>query len=355
MDSIDNVYYNITINYENNPGGRAYFEENRTEIILPRCDNYYLTVQRFYVPMSLIPLMVAEIVPNQPDPNKMIYSVGLEYNGIYVQQYLNYVTDTLNVPIPLGPSFNPNGKQTKTNYYFIHSIQSLVNMFNTALSTAFSLIGAPVGAEAPYFIFDPSRGSFSIVCQTAYYDLSLLLPIKIYLNSSSYSLFIGLPLNKLQNNNIGKDYQIMVNNTKNDFYNPPFLAPTIPPNYFKIEQDFNSLSNWNSLISIVFTSNSIPIRSEQIPGADGEANSRPIITDFQPIFTQNGVLRDAAQFFPSGPYRLIDLCSTRELRKFDISVYWSDKNGYLYDLFIAPNETLNIKLLFVKKTIYNRK
>lgn len=355
MQDIDNVYYNITINYEDNPGGVAYFQENRTEPIITNCNNYYVTVQRFYVPMSQIPIMIADIQENQANPNLMTYSVGLQYIGIYARQYLTFVPDNLNVAVPPPPSLNPQGKQSKSEYYFINSIQSLLNMFNSAFAALMPLVGAPVGAEPPYIIYDDATNLFSVVCQTAYFDQSLPNPINIYFNSAAFPLFLGIPANKLPNGSgNGKEYQIIIKNTYNNYYNPPFLAPSIPPAYYKITQNYSSLSNWNSMISIVFTSNTIPIRGEQIPAVrgSGESNFRNIITDFQPLFTQTGLLRDAAQYFPQGPYRLIDMTSTGELRKFDLSVYWQDKNGNLYNLTIAPNETLNIKLLFIKKDLY---
>lgn len=355
MQDIDNIYYNITINHEDNPKGLARFEENRTESILPKCSDYYVTVQRFYVPMSLIPIMIADIQENQANPNLMTYSVGLQYIGVYARQYLTFVPDSLNVSVPPPPSANPNGKQSKSEYYFIHSIQSLLNMFNTAFINTLPLVGAPVGSEPPYVIYDQTTNLFSIICQTAFYDNSLPNPISIYFNNAASPLFLGMPMYTLPNSGAnGKDYQVIVQNTYDNFYNPPYLAPTIPPAYYKITQNYNSLSNWNSMLSIVFTSNTIPIRGEQIPASrgSGDANFRNIITDFQPLFTQNGLLRDAAQYFPQGPYRLIDLTSTTELRKFDLQVYWQDKNGFLYNVYVAPNETLNVKLLFIKKDLY---
>lgn len=346
-DSTDNVYYNITIQYEDNPKGVARFAENRTEPILKNSQNYYCCVVRFYVPLSQVPLMIAPIQNNQANPNLMIYSVTLGYNGTFVQTYLTFTPSDMTVPVPPAPSANPpNYVQVITSYYNITSIQILVDMFNTALATSFAGITPPIGSVAPYIIFDSVTNLFSIVCQSAYYDKGLALPISIYFNNAAQPLFDGLEVYKTATNDPnGKDYQVVVRNTNNNY---------IAPNYYLI-QNFNSLSNWNSLLSIVFLSGTIPVRYEQIPAVNrnGEANFRPIITDFQPLFTNTGIERNAAQFFVQGVYRLIDLVgSDVELRKFDLDIYWQDKNGNLYPLYIAPNEILNIKLLFVKKSLF---
>lgn len=356
MDNINNIYYNVIINSEDNRG-LASFEENRTEPILNNCEDYYMIIYRFYCPMSRIPILIADIMENQPDPNKMIYSVGIEYNGNYNQTFVTYVPSYKYLPVPLGPSFNPGGKQAKSNYYFITTIQALLDMINTTLQTAFSSIPTPPGSTAPFIYYDNSTNFFNLVADSSYYADTLANPISIYMNMDLYPLFDSLPADLLSETAInGKNFRIRVLFNGNNYFSPGGIAPSATTTLWRITQDYNSLSNWNSLLNIVFLSNTIPVRSEQIPAfkRDGESTARNILTDFQPIFDKNGIDRDAGQYFANGIYRLVDLVSTDPLRKFDLSVFWQDKNQILYPLIIAPNETLTMKIYFIKKKLISK-
>ena len=164
-------------------------------------------------------------------------------------------------------------------------------------------------------------------------------------------------------------------------------------------QEFVTLYDWNSLRNIVFFTSTIPIRNEGIPAnifapwnistvydtgtrvtfnnssysslqnnntgnqpdispafwsivqnIGSSTSYQPILTDFQILTTNGTEARSYAQFFPSGEYRLIDLTGTTPLNNIDIQVYWQDKFQQLYPLYINPLDSLDMKLLFRKKS-----
>jgi hypothetical protein len=52
--------------------------------------------------------------------------------------------------------------------------------------------------------------------------------------------------------------------------------------------------------------------------------------------------------------RLSDLLGgSNDLRAIDVSVYYSDNKGNVIPVYIATGETATIKLLFVRKTLFN--
>lgn len=121
-------------------------------------------------------------------------------------------------------------------------------------------------------------------------------------------------------------------------------------NLFKIEQDYNSLYRWNSFKDIVFKTNTIPIVNEYIrSNAAGQVNFQPILTDFEPLLSKAGDSRSNLQYFPQGPYRLINLNSSVPLKKFDVSVFWKDEKENLYPIRLFRGQVLTIKFLFIKK------
>ena len=64
-------------------------------------------------------------------------------------------------------------------------------------------------------------------------------------------------------------------------------------------------------------------------------------------------LRSTYQFLPTAQYRLIDLLSDEPIREIDIKVWWQDLDGNLTLVQLPWNSQINIKLAFVRKSLYN--
>ena len=125
---------------------------------------------------------------------------------------------------------------------------------------------------------------------------------------------------------------------------------------WKIVQEYSILgSNWTSLRKIIIATNTIPNTNEYVPtkGNSGVTNSFPILTDFTPNFSQvGGETRSIAFYYPTSQYRLVDMISDQPLSKINIKIYWEDTAGNLYPLYISPSQQINLKLAFLRKSLY---
>lgn len=387
----DNFYVNVVINHNNSNGAQpslATFSQNFTNVIIDDPSQWFLSVIRFSIGGQLIPIFIFPIAPfPNTDPNKSPFSVTMEYNGNFSpQEFVEYVPNNP-YPVPPGPSaLNPN--QTITNYYFVYAYQYMLDMVNTTIAAAFGAIpgGVPMGSLPPYFIYDPNTQLISLIAQSTFYDETLAKPIKLYMNTALQNYFDAIPVHFLGYDGFpsvtpGQNFLFQIKDEGNNYYYPPggqtivnnvigaqiSLTTTgvtiLPPiQWYQMKQEYNVLAYWNSFKNIVFTSGTIPIQYEQAPinntmsntSASGTSNFFPILTDFNPLISQlaAGAVRSIFQYYVSGPYRLIDLNSHIPLRKVDIQLYWQDNFNNLYPLYIQNGNSINIKLLFVKKDLY---
>ena len=434
-DENDHIYYNITIRNENPQNNNrpvlAKFEEERVQPLIDNPNDYYLTITRFTVPGSEIPIFIFPIqeFPNL-NPNLSPFSVTLQHNGNIQQEFIIYSTRDLDLSPPTPPTAN-NPQWSRTSYYFVYSYYHMIDMINTALQTAFdNLATKPVGSIAPRLDYNQDTEFISWNIQRAFYDNALPdadridifinTPLLTYLEAISY-FFRGY------DQALGRDWQLVVKDNVS-IYNQSSCTPspvqsvgitTIPLggpgsitittasphglkigdmielvgtdsnpsidgvyavltapspttftidvdvaivgaggagfvvkqcNFYKITQQFNSLYRWNSFKDIVFLTNQIPVVYEYIrSNAAGLVNFQPILTDFEPLLTEAGDARSSLQYFPQGPYRLINLNSSIPLKKIDVSVFWKDELNNLYPIQISKGQVLTIKLLFIKK------
>jgi hypothetical protein len=359
----DHVYYNVVIvnniNNETFAPIPATFVENRTNAVIDKPSDYYLSVIRFYCPGNDIPTTVLPIksFPNT-DPNITELAVVLSYNGInsdpinviYFSQTQRYA-----VPPPLSIT-NPNASVIP--YYYIYNYQHVLDMANIALASALTNLqakpgtGAIAAATPPFFTYDAVTELLTLNATAAFYDTSALaLPIKIFGNTPFISFFDAFPFLDVNTFLFAPSldtYQFLIKDTGNNT-----TAGVI--HYL---QEYVIVGLWNVFKTLVFTTGTIPIEAELIPSLDGSGNTigRRILTDFDPLVnSEPGQASSILQYYPQGPYRLINLVSNTPLIKFDINIYWQDKKQNLYPLNILYNDSVSIKFLFVKKNVYNGK
>ena len=61
--------------------------------------------------------------------------------------------------------------------------------------------------------------------------------------------------------------------------------------------------------------------------------------------TPDSQYRPDITYAPPGEYRLIDMCSTYNLNKIDLAVYWKDVFGKLNPFYMQPGCAARVKLL----------
>ena len=400
----EHIYYNVTID-GSGLSKLAKFQEERVQPILDCPSDYHVTIERFSVPGSEIPILICPIqdirggsgivnVPNNPigrvtifstnnlQPSDTVVLSGTSIDGIYNVIQSTPSTFSIDITIPStvsigtytkqqdpnlttlsitlqqgldvvqqylrfngSPGFAPaaiNGVYPRTPYYFIYSYQRLINMINEAFIEAHNNLLVSTGVP-PYITFDNEKLSYNLQRST------YLSTIQIYLSSSisRYLDSFNYDLTELDN---GRHLQLIVTDVPSDYYQPLNLAPAVPGTYYRIEQEYSSIYLWNSFQNLVFMSQSLPIFYENVKSnAEGLVNFAPILTDFAPLFTSPGDSRSNLSYTPLGPYRLIDMNSTVPLRRIDIQVFWRDELDNLYPVQIREGQQVSIKLLFIRK------
>jgi hypothetical protein len=206
--------------------------------------------------------------------------------------------------------------------------------------------------------WDTSTNTAILNCDILGYSTSSTNYIKIFFNTALAQLFSSFPvLICTVSANLGLNTQIITDtyNNSNVIQYPPYN-----PTYDAIQvfQEFSTIALWNPVTSIVFTSNTLPIVSNQVStpvlynngsqlGSNGNnALINQVITDF---ISNEGVYKPNLVYEPSAQFRFIELLSNRPLNTFDLQVYWKDRQGDLVPFYLSSGCTATIKVLFSKK------
>jgi hypothetical protein len=355
------------------------YSVNKTQPILNRCSDYYMTVIKFDIPLTELPLFIMPIIPadeqlpNPVNPNLTPMVLGIKYNNIFNSEFLIFTPDSnLSPPTQIGKT------QIITRYYFTYAQSVLINMMNTALLNAYNNSGLAAlfpSVEPPFFMYDPITELISIVVHRLFtintppavgipeiyinaYLLHYLESFPVYLNGYGmpYGADFTLQLTNTIPLNPTLPPQTRVFPSLNTEYVLPGGTSTNPPTYYKIDETFSSVGRWNSLKKILITTSSIPIVNESVPAKEnsGMSVNYPIITDFTIPLTYAGDSRSIAYYTPSGQYRLTDMISDLPLYKIDVKVQWMDFDDHIFPVYLAIGGNANIKLGFLNKKLYKQ-
>ncbi len=443
------LYYNINIYNDSDKTQIAKFVETRTTPLLESCEDWHMSVIRFSIPTSTLPIL---------------YMIPLDSTGITNYSItLQYDTDSVTVPLVFE-------SETVDNTYGVYSYRQLVDIINNAFQKAYSILVWSTLApdyRSPFMIYDESSQTFKLYASKGY-DNSLTGSdtINIWFNTKLYGLFQNF---KAYNNTVngqpnsdGMDYRIIVKNLGNNYIRgiiPPSTSQDLPPpngsiplysatttyslnyvvysggiyyyslvdanlnhtpalsplfwepftiselgipipdnwlnstayvigdvvyysgqyyianlnnsgkipssnpaewfpapyfEFIEMSQEYNSIYFLNSLQSVIFTTQNVPVSTEfqssnLLLNTSAQNNALSILTDFEPAFTNAGESRSILQYLPTAEFRRIDLQSTTSLKIFDIQFYFRDKEQVLRQLTLGPGETLSVKILFEKK------
>lgn len=376
----DNIYVNVSFNNTvntitiTNPDSStfttidgtdddAYYNSTKTQPILYKASDYYLSVIRFDIPLNEVPLFIMPIVPNQSDPNLTPLIVGISTTTVsihgpitsYYPTQVEYAPDYYGNP----PVQNIPNQQVITPYYYVYSYNNLIQAINLALSNSYSNAGSPGGdGFAPFFQYGPGAGYISLIVGTNFangdYNVFCNQPANNYLDGIR-SFFNGF------NSAWGADF------TFNTTPYPANINSLVVPvngytpgvlNGYIFTSEYSVINNWTSLKKIVLTSTNLPILKEFVPSfnQNGTQNDLPaglpILTDFIPNIDAAGDTRSIVYYNPTSQYRLIDLYSDGEIKTIDIRIQWQDRFGNLYPVEITNFQQANVKLAFVSKQLY---
>lgn len=206
----------------------------------------------------------------------------------------------------------------------LYSFQEVCDLLNTALSTATSNLnsGESVTLNAPSFSFQ--NNLFSLSSDSAFRsDVQLFFnqTLTAYLSTLEYAT---------------------INPASFDQFGKVLL------NADKITQSVQTCEQWSPLQKIICKS-TLPILSEYTPERNSttsfSSSSEPILTDFV-IYPETGSPFQLIDFSASGNHRWISMSQSTNFDSFQISFFWSDKQGVERPVILPPKAVIEMKLLF---------
>jgi hypothetical protein len=375
----DKIYYDIQISNIDDIDTLPpvlNFIETRNNPFLYESDKYYMSIIRFSLETPNLPVFIPTIQPSpNTDINLTIYSVTLQWinpldtSQIFTsQQFITYVPQSNIATLPPNPTQTDNGLQyNTTGYYNIYNYQYFIYLINNAFTLAYQqLLTQVTSAElnlpssySPILSWDTSNNTAILNCDVLGYSTTSTNYIKVFFNTALAQLFSSFPVRITSASSyLGLNTQIITDsyNNSNIIQYPPYN-----PTYDAIQvfQEFSTISLWSPVTSIVFTSNTLPIVSNQVStpiiynngnqlGSNGNnALISQVITDF---ISNEGIYKPNLVYEPTAQYRYIELLSNRPLNTFDLQVYWKDRQGVLIPFYLSSGCTATIKVLFTKKS-----
>ena len=292
--------------------------------ISENASKYSAAVISFNLPIDLVPILICE--PGTI-AGKLAYSMTFEYSGNIAQEYLTY--DPPN-----------NYATTDPRYYYIYNYSHFVEMVNTTLSALFTASSGwlPVGCTAaPYMLYDTDTGKFSIIAQTAYSN------VKLYMNNRMYILFAGFHA-KDANLSLGRSAEIRIYNNYQNNITIPTGAPGAGTAGYIMKQDYDSLQAWNTIKSIILTSD-IGIKPEiqTMASMNGKYNTENIISEFT---IDQLPARDRVIVYAPSKFRYHDIMGSALSKATNFQFFMLDKSNAKYPVMINIGDMARVRLQF---------
>lgn len=374
----DKIYYDITVSNISSveaPPPLLYFNETRNNPFILNPESYYLSIVRFTLDTTTLPIIQPQIQPNQPNRDLTLYSFTLSWTNpvapfqeFNYQQFVIYEPQNLGATVPAPPSQTVSGLQNNgTGYYDIYSTQYWIYLINKALIDAYNGLNAlVVGAglvlpspNAPVMTWDNTGDIAILNVDNAGYNDSNPNYISVWMNSNMYQLFSSFPviIYGLSTTGLGKNVRIATTSLggSNLIQFPP-VAPTYTA--IQVVQEYSTIPVWTPITSIVFTSNTLPIIPNQVSApllffngnkfssGGNNANISQVITDF---VGSEGNYKPSITYLPTAQYRLVSLMGNTPVYNLDVEVFYKNRVGELVPFRLSSGSTATIKILFTRK------
>jgi hypothetical protein len=348
-----------------NPRSVLTFSESRTTPYVQNPSDYYLSIIRFSLQSSSLPVFIPQVVVGQADPNKTIYSITLKYKTFEYQQFIQYEPQDKSAPVANPPLVS---QDMSTKYYYVYSYQHFIKLLNQAFDLAYAGLNALViaggdilpSSNIPYIDYDPNSKLANLIADKAGYDEALVDPIKIYFNSPLFHLFATMHAEYYGINvTNGKNFQLSVYDTKgNELLMGTYTA-------LIMYQELTTVALWCPIQSIVFTCGSVPVAStltspakvfnssQSLSNVISSNTTQPVMTDLEIGIDALNQYTPNILYVPQSEYRLSDLIGNIPLYNIDISVFWKDRFGTLRPFELNSGCGSDIKIMLRKKS-FNR-
>ena len=351
----DYQYYNIRIFNDpvksNNKPIIASFDETRVTPILDNPNEYEMSIVRFAVPTNTIPILIW--------PGDDYFKVSLEWRGVTKSAFLTF-----------------NGQGLKLYGKAIYHYQEICDAVNKAFVDVFNELVAefpgPLPApdwalyayKPPIFVYSQSLKQFQFIIQYETPDYSTppdalnevehwssvnppidpLNEIKVFFNRNFDTLITAFQVigDTDDPDNI-KFFKLVIQNTRNNIIQTDLTDPLTK--VYTMNQSFSNLAVINDFENLIFRTSLIPIVNEFL---GTQTNStRQILTDFVP--TPESYDASKLVFYPQGPLRYYPLITNSEFRSTDLQLFWLNKAGSEFPLYLLPNRQITVKIQFRRK------
>ena len=355
MTTVDNNYTNILIS--NNPKGsipyppniQAVYNETLSQAILQDPSKYYCSINRFTIPMNLIPIFSFPVNRDQNNANLSQLIIGIETAlGVGLDSELIYLPQN-DIPPPVSGGANISYEDSLSPYYFVYSIQHMIDIINNSLDDAY--IASGVGGGKPFYIYNPTTKLISLIVTAGF----LATGAKIYMNSYLQDYLQGFSFRTKNYNTTGpyKFYHVLDS--------IPYGSPVGGPYEFK--QERTSIPAWFDISRVIVTSSSLPIANESTPnynpntseGTNGTVTYNPIVTDFAVSYTDIDEYASLLVLDPSPQYRLIDMNTQLPVNRLNFNFQWVSKTGAIRPIYCSPGNCITMKIAFLKRELYIHK
>lgn len=345
----DNIYLNIVMNGMNGVNTVATYDQTYTNTFLTGPEHYYCSVIRFVIPLNEVPIFhmgnYVDTTQNNPNITTLLVVIKTAAPSVAGTVYTSPLvwTPESNYPAPSPQPSAPYflNDQKISNYYNVFSVQNVVDCFNTAIDAVMTLAGM-TGVTRPYILWNPSTTLFSLVVAQDFLNTGYSLG----LNSLAENYFDSFHF-----------YEDVLNT---DYYYWVLPTPKGQTAPFTYTEDYSSFPLWVDIRKIYITTTSLPVNQEVTPvqnpqtggSISGFVVNQPIITDFALNFNNPSELKTVAIYNPTAQYRLIDMTASGPLRRVDLAIYWQDKYGNSFPIYISGNQQASVKLAFLKRHLY---
>lgn len=340
LSSNDNVYLDVQLANDTPNIAIAQYTTTRSNPIVDKADDYYLSVVKFEIPNNDIPLFIFK---------NNTYAVTMVNAGVSYRQTLSYTSPPGNLPGA------------------IYAIQTFLDSLNEAIAIASGFVGIPVDAIPKVFLDRNNQlqgirfpgttnpGAAPIDNWTSP-SIGIEPTWAMWMNWELFYFFQTMQVYFTGNFDPvdGRAYRIIVkNNFDGNFLDPATLAPGAYGNY-TMTQETPLLSLYISVFSLIIASTLLPVNAELISfKRDSQSATFNTIADFNPGQVANYSDNFTPYLYNPAFYRLVDLNSATPLNKLDFQIFYTDADGNIQPLYLLPSQRMSIKFIFVKKSLYN--
>ena len=353
----DHFYINLTY-FNNNTSNTnimnqtvpARISQTYDRDIISQPDLWNLSIVRFSISSDTVPRVTQPL--GTTGGNTDLY-VDLGYDGTDYTQ-----------PIVL-PVY-PNITGSVQGVYQVNEFLDLINAGYQAAQAEIALAGGPTGptGQAAFISYDPTSGLYTMnspsfygtggIGATAGNGVSITMSYQLYHKFQSFDVIQNDPI--LFN---ASDVTFVRAVRGDNVATLTYPSVGVTGQFLQLRQDAPWASSIEDIDRLLITSQFLPVvkeyKSEQLltqySGNQQQNGNQTlsIITDFF-IGSDSVILSRSENFIYIPPiYRWCSLKGQTPIKQVDLQIYYADKLGNIFPLYVNPLDSFDVKILFAKK------